>query len=129
MPIPVRSLAQEHSMNQSRWQITLAIILMVIAASLYILQIYLFHAERDTFFYLFQDLAFVPIRVLLVTIIVDRVIILQDRASGCVQDHRPCREGDGLAREKKRPGGLIIGRPVFVFVMKEKRGRFSYLFL
>ena len=79
MPIPVRSLAQEHSMNQSRWQITLAIILMVIAASLYILQIYLFHAERDTFFYLFQDLAFVPIQVLLVTIIVDRVLRIRER--------------------------------------------------
>jgi len=66
-------------MNQSRWQIMLAIILIVVAASLYVLQIYLFHAERDTFFYLFQDLAFVPIQVLLVTIIVDRFLRIRER--------------------------------------------------
>lgn len=66
-------------MNQSRWQIMLAIILMVIAAALYTLQIYLFHSQRDTFFYLFQDLAFVPIQVLLVTIIVDRFLLIRER--------------------------------------------------
>jgi len=41
---------------------------------LYREQIKIFHAPRDTFFYLFQDLAFVPIQVLLVTLIVDRVL-------------------------------------------------------
>jgi hypothetical protein len=66
-------------MNQSRWQIMLAIVLVAIAASLYLLQIYLFHAQRDTFFYLFQDLAFVPIQVLLVTVIVDRFLRIRER--------------------------------------------------
>jgi hypothetical protein len=66
-------------MNQSRWQTMLAIILIVIAATLYILQIYLFHSQRDTLFYLFQDLAFVPIQVLLVTIIVDRFLRIRER--------------------------------------------------
>jgi hypothetical protein len=66
-------------MNQSRWQIMLAIILMVIAAILYMLQIHFFHSQRDTFFYLFQDLAFVPIQVLLVTIIVDRFLRIRER--------------------------------------------------
>lgn len=66
-------------MNQSRWQIMLAAILIVIAAVLYILQIYLFHSQRDTFFYLFQDLAFVPIQVLLVTIIVDRFLRIREK--------------------------------------------------
>jgi len=66
-------------MKQSRWQIMLAIMLMLIAAALYILQIYLFHSQRDTFFYLFQDLAFVPIQVLLVTIIVDRFLRLREK--------------------------------------------------
>jgi len=66
-------------MKQSRWQVTLAITLMVIAIVLYYLQITIFHAERDTFFYLFQDLAFVPIQVLLVTIIVDRFLRIRER--------------------------------------------------
>jgi hypothetical protein len=66
-------------MKQSRWQITLAITLMAIASLLYLLQIAIFHAERDTFFYLFQDLAFVPVQVLLVTIIVDRFLRIRER--------------------------------------------------
>jgi hypothetical protein len=59
----------------------LAISLMAIAIVLYYLQITIFHAERDTFFYLFQDLAFVPIQVLLVTIIVDRLLRIRERAA------------------------------------------------
>jgi hypothetical protein len=66
-------------MKQSRWQSTLAVTLVVIASGLYYLQIAIFHAERDTFFYLFQDLAFVPIQVLLVTIIVDRFLRIRER--------------------------------------------------
>ena len=54
---------------------------MAIATVLYYLQITIFHAERDTFFYLFQDLAFVPIQVLLVTIIVDRLLRVRERAA------------------------------------------------
>jgi hypothetical protein len=66
-------------MKQSRWQILLAIVLMTIAVVLYVLQIHIFHAKRDTFFYLLQDLAFVPIQVLLVTVIVDRFLRIRER--------------------------------------------------
>ena len=66
-------------MKASRWQIALAFTLMSIAIVLYYLQISIFHAERDTFFYLFQDLAFVPIQVLLVTFIVDRFLRIRER--------------------------------------------------
>ncbi len=66
-------------MKQSRWQLVLAVSLLVIAAVLYVLQIAIFHAERDTFFYLFQDLAFVPVQVLLVTLIVDRILRIRER--------------------------------------------------
>ena len=55
-------------------QIALGFSLVVISTLLYVEQIKIFHAPRDTFFYLFQDLAFVPIQVLLVTVIVDRVL-------------------------------------------------------
>jgi len=66
-------------MKPSKWQITLAVTLMGTAVVLYYAQIAIFHAERDTFFYLFQDLAFVPIQVLLVTFIVDRFLRIRER--------------------------------------------------
>jgi hypothetical protein len=66
-------------MKQSRWQVALAATLVVIATMLYYIQIAIFHDERDTFFYLFQDLAFVPIQVLLVTFIVDRFLRIRER--------------------------------------------------
>jgi hypothetical protein len=56
-----------------------AVILIVLSTALYVAQIVIFHAERDTFFYLFQDLAFVPINVLLVTVIVDQVLRFRER--------------------------------------------------
>jgi hypothetical protein len=66
-------------MKGLRRQFTLGALLIVLSLGLYGLQIRLFHAERDTFFYLFQDLAFVPIQVLLVTVIVDQVMRLRER--------------------------------------------------
>jgi len=61
-------------MKRLTWQIVLGLSLVGASTLLYREQIKIFHASRDTFFYLFQDLAFVPIQVLLVTLIVDRVL-------------------------------------------------------
>jgi len=61
-------------MKRLRGQILLGVVLIALSAVLFVLQIRIFHDERDTFFYLFQDLAFVPIQVLLVTVIVDQVL-------------------------------------------------------
>jgi len=61
-------------MKRLTWQIVLGLSLVGASTLLYREQIKIFHAPRDTFFYLFQDLAFVPIQVLLVTLIVDRVL-------------------------------------------------------
>ena len=66
-------------MNKKHWQVLLGIGLMTLAVVIYVVQIAIFHAERDTFFYLFQDLAFVPIQVLLVTFIVDRFLRIRER--------------------------------------------------
>ncbi len=64
-----------------RWQgqIVLGVFLIALSVALYIFQIRVFHDERDTFFYLFQDLAFVPIQVLLVTVIVDQVLRIREK--------------------------------------------------
>jgi hypothetical protein len=66
-------------MKKFKTQIVLGVILLTLSLTLYAMQIRLFHAERDTFFYLFQDLAFVPINVLLVSLIVDRVMRMRER--------------------------------------------------
>jgi hypothetical protein len=54
---------------------------MLIAASVltYIIQVAFFHRPDDTMFYMLQDIAFVPIQVLLVTIIVTELINWSNR--------------------------------------------------
>jgi hypothetical protein len=66
-------------MKRLRGQIMLSVVLIALSAVLYVLQIRIFHSQRDTLFYLFQDLAFVPIQVLLVTVIVDQVMRIREK--------------------------------------------------
>ncbi|MBI2413740.1 MAG: hypothetical protein HYV24_11100 [Deltaproteobacteria bacterium] len=53
--------------------------LVALSAVLYGLQITLFEAPRDTFFYLLQDLAFVPVQVLIVTVIIERILSVREK--------------------------------------------------
>jgi len=46
---------------------------------LYGLQVYIFNSPRDTFYYLFQDLAFVPLQVIIVTLILDRLLTAREK--------------------------------------------------
>jgi len=57
-----------------RWQIALAGGLLLTSAAVYILQVAVFHRVNDTLFYLLQDVAFVPIEVVLVTLILAEVL-------------------------------------------------------
>jgi len=66
-------------MNRVRWQIVLGVVLVVVSAILYDAQITIFHSTRDTFFYLFQDLAFIPIQVLLVTLILNQLLNVREK--------------------------------------------------
>ena len=66
-------------MKGLRKQVMLGSLLIALSVVLYLLQIRIFHSPRDTFFYLFQDLAFVPIQVLLVTVIVDQVLRIREK--------------------------------------------------
>jgi len=66
-------------MKRLRWQILMGLFLIALSAGLYVLQVRVFHAERDTLFYLFQDLAFVPIQVLIVTVIIDQVLRIREK--------------------------------------------------
>jgi hypothetical protein len=61
-------------MKYSIWYLIIAIVLLVLSAVFYMLQIHIFHKEEETFFLMLQDLSFVPINVLLVTLIIDRLL-------------------------------------------------------
>ena len=68
-------------MKRLQGKFVLGALLIILSAGLFIVQIKIFHSERDTFFYLFQDLAFIPIQVLLVTVIVDQVLKSREKIS------------------------------------------------
>jgi len=68
-------------MNRVKWQLALGVLLVAISVLLYDMQINIFHSTRDTFFYLFQDLAFIPIQVLLVTLILNQLLNVREKLS------------------------------------------------
>jgi hypothetical protein len=61
-------------MKFDMWYVTIAVILFAFSAVFYLLQISIFHNSHDTFFYMLQDIAFVPVNVLLVTLFLDRLL-------------------------------------------------------
>ncbi len=66
-------------MKRFGWQFFLAAALLVLSVLLYLAQIELFHKVEDTLFYFFQDLAFVPIQVLLVTLIINQLLKVREK--------------------------------------------------
>jgi hypothetical protein len=66
-------------MKHFRWQIIFGISLITLSAILYFSQILIFERARDTFFYIFQDLAFIPISVLVVTLIIDQLLRIREK--------------------------------------------------
>jgi hypothetical protein len=74
-----RNTKTESPMKRINWQLLLVFFLLALSASLYLLQIELFHKLEDTGFYFFQDLAFVPIQVLLVTLIINRLLVVREK--------------------------------------------------
>ena len=61
-------------MKYTTWYPIIAVVLLLLSAVFYMLQIHIFHNEEETFFLMLQDLSFVPINVLLVTLIIDRLL-------------------------------------------------------
>jgi hypothetical protein len=62
-----------------RWFWVLAGGLLAASVVLYGVQIAIFRRTDDTFFYLFQDLAFLPLTVLIVVVVIERLIALRDK--------------------------------------------------
>jgi hypothetical protein len=61
-------------MKRLKGYLLIGLSLISISVILYLIEIYFFHKESDTLFYLLQDMAFVPIQVLVVSIIVEELL-------------------------------------------------------
>ncbi len=68
-------------MKKFQWQIILGLSLVAISALLYLIQFLIFGDSHQIFIYLLGDLAFVPIQVLLVTLVIDRVLSVREKKS------------------------------------------------
>lgn len=66
-------------MKHIKWQIIFGISLIALSICVYFAQIEIFRNPRETFFLLFQDLAFVPISVLMVTLIIDQLLRIREK--------------------------------------------------
>jgi hypothetical protein len=65
--------------NDRRWLWLLAGGLLAASVVLYLLEIIIFDSPRDTFFYIFQDLAFLPLTVLIVGLIIEQLISVREK--------------------------------------------------
>ena len=68
-------------MKHSNWQIFLGLFLIVLSALFYLIHYALFRDSHHIFIYLLGDIAFVPIEVLLVTLIIHRVLSVREKRS------------------------------------------------
>ena len=66
-------------MKSLRWYIVLSCLLLGFSFVSYLVQVVIFHRVEDTFFYMLQDIAFVPIQVLLVTFIIARLLTEREK--------------------------------------------------
>ena len=66
-------------MKRFRWQILLASLLVFLSAVFYFIHYAIFHNAHHIFIYMVGDIAFVPIEVLLVTVIIHRVLSAREQ--------------------------------------------------
>lgn len=66
-------------MKNIRWQIALGAMLISLSALFYFIHYQLFHDIHHVFIYLIGDIAFVPLEILLATVIIDRLIEKNER--------------------------------------------------
>lgn len=67
-------------MKRGNWRIVLVVCLLVISGLSYCLQIGVFRRPSDTFLYMLQDFAFVPIQVLLVTLVINELMARREKS-------------------------------------------------
>lgn len=65
--------------KKSAHYILLIIVLTITAVCIYLIQYALFHKPGETVYYLLQDLAFVPVQAIIVTLVLDKMINLVEK--------------------------------------------------
>nr|MBU1327564.1 hypothetical protein [Candidatus Omnitrophota bacterium] len=68
-------------MKRIHWKILLSVALIGLSFSIYLINYSIFHRGEDTLYYFLIDLAFLPLSILFVTLIVDQLITRQERRS------------------------------------------------
>ena len=68
-------------MNTSKWYKIFGLLLIVISASIYFIHYLIFHDSHHIFIYLLGDIAFVPIEVLLVTLVLHKLLTYMERSN------------------------------------------------
>jgi hypothetical protein len=63
------------------WQIVFGIVLTLLSAALYFLHFSIFRDARHIFIYLLGDIAFIPVQVLLVTLIIENLLNIREKKS------------------------------------------------
>jgi hypothetical protein len=66
-------------MKRINWQVTLAILLILCSAVLYLIHYIIFRDLHHIFIYLLGDIAFVPIEVLLVTLVIHQMLAAREK--------------------------------------------------
>lgn len=66
-------------MKHVRWQVVLGIFLVVLSAVLYVIHFFIFHDLHHIFVYMVGDIAFVPVEVLLVTLIIHQLLSQREK--------------------------------------------------
>lgn len=66
-------------MKQINWQVRLGVSFVVLSAVLYLIHFAIYRDAKHIFIYLLGDIAFVPINVLLVTLIIDRLLTRKEK--------------------------------------------------
>ena len=61
-------------MKKLNWQVVLGVSLVVLSAVIYTIHYFIFREPHHIFIYMVGDIAFVPIEVLMVTLIIHRVL-------------------------------------------------------
>jgi hypothetical protein len=68
-------------MKHIRWQIIFGVLLITLSVILGVVHYELFHDARTFFFYMVLDIAFIPVQVLLVTLIIHNILIYREKRS------------------------------------------------
>jgi hypothetical protein len=66
-------------MKKSKWQVILSVLLVILSAMLYFAHFLIFRDSRHIFIYLLGDVAFLPVQVLFVTLIINQLLSSREK--------------------------------------------------